>query len=424
MTQIFYGPILYFQMKSYIKGALWLFLILIVLSINVFTALLLWLIAGLLGKRRLTRKQIDESINKLTSTPDQIHKLESRKVQTINPDIESSEIEEYQDIEIPILQEAPEGPEYGIAGYIDVETTGLNEKKDQIIEFAISLLCFEKNTFNIVGIVDSYSGLREPTIPIPPEASKVNGIYMHDVRGKDLDYGRINELLDKAEFFISHNADFDRKFVRVLFPSVDDKEWLCSMNGIDWRSKGFCSKGLQNLLAMHGICPSSAHRASGDVESAIKLLTCSSENGNSYFSELVKGKIKVKKLSKKNKTGYYNGKHYTEYVETIKILRREGEEDAAEKLLLKLLDTIELEAASEEFGVAPWYYEQLAIIYRKRKDYFKEIEILERFAKQRHAPGASSPRFLERLEKARKLALKSAPTVSNNQTGISSELTQ
>ena len=50
-------------------------------------------------------------------------------------------------------------------------------------------------------------------------------------------------------------------------------------------------------------------------------------------------------------------------------------------------------------GVAPWYYEQLAIIYRKRKDYLKEIEVLERFAKQKHAPGASPQSFWKDLRK-------------------------
>ena len=120
---------------------------------------------------------------------------------------------------------------------------------------------------------------------------------MKDVKGKDLDYGRINKLLDKAEFLISHNADFDRKFVRVLFPSVEDKEWLCSMNGIDWYGKGFSSKGLQNLLSYHGICPSISHRASNDVESAIKLLACSQRSGESYFSELMKGR-NTKNVSK------------------------------------------------------------------------------------------------------------------------------
>ena len=395
MNKLFYGPILYFQMKSYIKEAIWLFFILVALQTNVIVALLLWIIAGWLGKRKLVKNQIYKPTPKEAQTP-------------------SSKIES-QDIEIPKLQEVPEGPEYSIAGFIDVETTGLDEKRDQIIEFAISLFCFEKNSCKILGIVDSYCGLREPTIPIPLEASKVNGIYMDDVKGKDLDYERIKKLLDKAEFLISHNANFDRKFVRVLLPSVDSKEWLCSMNGIDWYGKGFNSKGLQNLLSIHGIRPKSEHRAFDDVESAIKLLACSSDNGKCYFSELVKGRIKVEEPSKKDKPGYYNGKHYTEYTETIKILRREGEESAAEKLLLKLLDAIELESASEGFGVAPWYYEQLAIIYRKQKDYLREIEILERFAKQKHTPGVTPQKLLERLEKARKLALKSA---SSNQTKI------
>lgn len=84
-------------------------------------------------------------------------------------------------------------------------------------------------------------------------------------------------------------------------------------------------------------------------------------------------------------------------------------------LNLRSLYFIELESASEGFGVAPWYYEQLAIIYRKQKDYLREIEILERFAKQKHAPGVTPQKLLERLEKARKLALKSA---SSNQTKI------
>ncbi len=385
LSKLLYGPVLYFKMGSYFKGILWSILVLLIIPSNIFVALLFWIIAGWLANQKIEGKQ-----NKITFVLPRIYKTHKRK---------------YQETNVPILKAAPEGSEYGIAGYIDVETTGLSANKDEIIEFAISLFCFEKSTYKIIGIIDSYCGLREPTIPIPPEASRVNGIYMRDVKGKDLDYERINYLINKAEFLISHNSNFDRKFVKILFPSVENKDWLCSMNGIDWYAKGFCSKGLQNLLSEHGIHPKSAHRAHEDVISAIKLLACSNENGESYFSELMKNHTK-EKLSKTNKPGYYNGKHYTEYVETIKILRREGQEDAAEKLLLKLLDAIEAKAISEGCGVAPWYYEQLAIIYRKQKNYLKEIEILERFAKQKHAPGASPPRLLERLEKARKLALK------------------
>jgi tetratricopeptide (TPR) repeat protein len=81
--------------------------------------------------------------------------------------------------------------------------------------------------------------------------------------------------------------------------------------------------------------------------------------------------------------GSVDGKHYTEYVEVVKVLKSENKLDEAEKLLLRLVEATEEEAKLQEWGVAPWYYEQLAIVYRKQKNYPKEVSILERFAKQK-----------------------------------------
>jgi len=102
--------------------------------------------------------------------------------------------------------------------------------------------------------------------------------------------------------------------------------------------------------------------------------------------------------------GHLRGKHYTTYVDEIRVLRRHGHDDSAEVLLLELLTVVETESAATGYGVAPWYYEQLAIAYRKRKDYPAEVAVLERFAGQSHAPGVSPPKLLQRLEKARELA--------------------
>ena len=99
--------------------------------------------------------------------------------------------------------------------------------------------------------------------------------------------------------------------------------------------------------------------------------------------------------------GTIDGRHYTTYVDEVSRLRRGGSDEEAERLLLRLVDAVEAEAQAEGWGVAPWYDEQLAIIYRKRKDYAAEVAILERYAAQKHAPGASPPRLLERLERAR-----------------------
>jgi len=50
-------------------------------------------------------------------------------------------------------------------------------------------------------------------------------------------------------------------------------------------------------------------------------------------------------------------------------------------------------------GVAPWYYEQLAIIYSKQKRYTDEIAVLQRYDRQPKAPGAMPVQLKERLEK-------------------------
>jgi len=99
--------------------------------------------------------------------------------------------------------------------------------------------------------------------------------------------------------------------------------------------------------------------------------------------------------------GFVRGRHYTEYVEDVKALRRAGRGAEAERLLLGLVDATEAEARAEKWGVAPWYYEQLAISYRKRGNPQGEVDILERYTRQVSAPGSMPPELMTRLEKAK-----------------------
>jgi len=104
--------------------------------------------------------------------------------------------------------------------------------------------------------------------------------------------------------------------------------------------------------------------------------------------------------------GSINGKHFTSYVDQVKVLRRLGQDAKAASLLLKLVCAVEAEAAvaGPDWCISPWYYEQLALIYRKSKDFGFEVEILERYIfqslKTRNPPFAN---IAERLEKARLL---------------------
>lgn len=102
-----------------------------------------------------------------------------------------------------------------------------------------------------------------------------------------------------------------------------------------------------------------------------------------------------------SEAGDYRGRHYTEWVATVKQLKRDGELDEAERLLRGLIGATEAESRATSTGVAPWYYEQLAIIYRKWGDLRAELAVLERYERQQKAPGVGPARLADRLAQVR-----------------------
>jgi DNA polymerase-3 subunit epsilon len=90
----------------------------------------------------------------------------------------------------------------------DLETTGIKPQQDMIVEVGAVLFDGSKS-------LSTFGRLVDPGIPIPPDASAVNGITDEMVRGKP----RIAEVL--AEFtdfcgdipLVAHNAPFDYKFL-------------------------------------------------------------------------------------------------------------------------------------------------------------------------------------------------------------------
>lgn len=99
--------------------------------------------------------------------------------------------------------------------------------------------------------------------------------------------------------------------------------------------------------------------------------------------------------------GNIEGRHFTEYVADLDELKRSGPVQEYERLLWNCVEATEAEDSVEQAGVAPFYYEQLAILYRKQADIDAEIAVLERYAAQRHAPGVKPAKLMERLSKAR-----------------------
>ncbi len=119
--------------------------------------------------------------------------------------------------------------------------------------------------------------------------------------------------------------------------------------------------------------------------------------------------------------GLVRGKHYTTYVETMKELKRRGSYDAAEKLLLELIDATEEESRIERWRPAPAYYEHLAIVYRKLARYGDEVAVLRRFEVANRDYGGLTEEFQRRLIAAQKLCPKRGISATGQVVGAAPE---
>lgn len=170
---------------------------------------------------------------------------------------------------------------------VDVETTGLDPRRDEVIELAVVLFRFGPSGTVVKESVEEYVGLREPSFPIPPEATRVHGLTDADVAGRRLDEERVRGLAVRADYVIAHNARFDRPFVEGLFPDAfRGKTWLCTCHDVNWKAWGAPSKSLPSLTR-HFRIPHTAHRALGDARATLALLGQRGPHGTTVLTELV-----------------------------------------------------------------------------------------------------------------------------------------
>ncbi|MBL0427861.1 3'-5' exonuclease [Ramlibacter alkalitolerans] len=158
---------------------------------------------------------------------------------------------------------------YGLA--LDTETTGTARDSDHIIEMGLVLFEYELGG-PVLRVVDRYNGLEDPRMPIPPEATAVNGITDAMVRDQELDDRRIQQLVDAADFVVAHNSGFDRIFCERRLPVFADKPWLCSYAQVPWQSEGIASGKLEYVAYRLGFFYE-AHRAEMDCLAMLEALS-------------------------------------------------------------------------------------------------------------------------------------------------------
>ena len=157
------------------------------------------------------------------------------------------------------------------AAILDTETTGINPEIDKIIELGIVIFEYCPETGQVYRVFETYDELEDPGIPIPPEATKTNGIVDEMVCGKKIRDEDVETLLSDVVLIIAHNADFDRKISEKRFPFLKEKSWACSYAQIPWKDEGFKHASLEFLAYRFGF-HFPAHRALDDCFALLEVL--------------------------------------------------------------------------------------------------------------------------------------------------------
>ncbi|MCL5736115.1 MAG: hypothetical protein M1274_11095 [Actinobacteria bacterium] len=106
------------------------------------------------------------------------------------------------------------------------------------------------------------------------------------------------------------------------------------------------------------------------------------------------------------------GRHYSEWMDTVDYLCGCGADDEALCLLLECVDAAQRASRVSGWAPAPLFTERAAGIYRRREDYAREVEVLERWAaacpsqRQKADVTPTQERMAKRLRAAKSLRAK------------------
>lgn len=148
---------------------------------------------------------------------------------------------------------------------LDIETTGLDQQKDKIIEVGAVKFCGNK-------IESEYQSLINPGVPIPKNISRLTGITDHMVRNAP----PINEIIHELSNFIGdypilgHNIRFDINFLKryIDFPYneiIDTYEIASVLLPTANRYN------LKSLALELGVPVSTSHRAFDDAKATMSI---------------------------------------------------------------------------------------------------------------------------------------------------------
>jgi len=163
-----------------------------------------------------------------------------------------------------VLGHKPKGRGLRTGLFVDLETTGLDPRQDEIIEIGMVPFIYRIDGL-LLGTLPAFSRLREPSIPVPAFVQNLTGLTPERLAGHTISPYEVAAFASDASLVIAHNAAFDRPFLERFCPAFVNKPWACSMEDIPWDQTGFEGRKLGHLGLQAGFF-FDGHRAVDDCQ--------------------------------------------------------------------------------------------------------------------------------------------------------------
>ncbi|MCB8837024.1 3'-5' exonuclease [Aurantimonas sp. VKM B-3413] len=184
-----------------------------------------------------------------------------------------------------VVQNYALNPGQRVGIILDTETTGLNHLQDEIIELGMVAFTYDEN--GIQDVIGTFSELREPSVPVSAEITRITGITDEMVSGRTIDLHAVSAFIANADLIIAHNASFDRTFCERFHPHFQHKAWACSVAEVEWSAFGFEGSKLVYLVGQCGLFHN-GHRAVDDCHALLEVLAAApADAGETALQRLV-----------------------------------------------------------------------------------------------------------------------------------------
>ncbi|MDX1446282.1 exonuclease domain-containing protein, partial [Lishizhenia sp.] len=171
----------------------------------------------------------------------------------------------------------------------DLETTGGSPKKSKITEIAIYKCDGDK-------IIDEYTTLVNPEIPIPRFITQLTGINDEMVENAPKFYEIAKDIIEFMEdcVFVAHNVGFDYGVLRGEYKSLGyDFRYphMCTVRASRILLPGHDSYSLGKLTNDLGIELVGRHRAAGDAMATVELFKILFEKDSNDLNTFITSEI-------------------------------------------------------------------------------------------------------------------------------------